>query len=265
MKHTATILVACCLFLILPSPAARGSDTPEESVDIVGLKLGMTRDEAVAALQAYKPQFQLSEMPIDVTIPDSNRRPFQVTSYVKELRAIWDQGVKGYEPGALWKEQIVVVFSPPPREHCVQYIRRVVRYNPGQGPALEGTIVAIAQKYGPAAHTQVQGNSVIQLWLPGGESLTDTEFLQWFNKSRIGGDLRQPGAEGGTAIQNGRHLGVYVVPYGQGISMLGFVLSESQSTMNLWREETRKMAEAVLEEHEAELRQETGQRDIPQL
>lgn len=246
------------------APAQDGQATLK--ADIVGLRLGMTQAEALAALRAHNPNMRITESPLDVTINDSNRRPLKVTRYVKEVRGIWGQGSPGYQHGGeMWQEQIVAVFAPPPAAHRVQYVRRIVRYTPEKGSAFDDVVASAAQKYGKATHARKQGNSLIQLWLYDGEQLTDTQFLNWFNTSKIGIDLTQPGREGGTQVEESRHLGLNLVSYGHGVQMMGAVLAESKTTMNQRNEATRALANAALEAHEAKLRGEAKRREAPKL
>jgi hypothetical protein len=261
--------MAVLIALVMMMAGARPAVAAEvgADVDIVGLKLGMTADEAIAALRAHNPGFSLHELSLDVTIADSNRKPLKVARYVKEVRGIWDQGVKGHNLNApLWKDQIVVIFAPPPADHRVQHIRRIVRYHPGKGPDFDGVVNSIAQKYGEPTQSRKQSKtSLMQLWLHGGKRLSDTQYLNWFNRSKISIDLDRPGTEGGTQIEDSRHLGVYLVAHGHGLFTLGSILSESKKTMNERNEATRVMANAALDAHEAKLRQETKGRKGPAL
>lgn len=255
----------------LVEPESTSSSSDEPILEIVGLKLGMTMEQALAALRAHNPAFQLSTLSTDVTIADSNRQPLKVTSYDKELRAAWRQGVKGYTPGALFQEQIVAVFAPPPADHRVQYVRRVLRYQPGQGPAFDGVRASITEKYGKAPYIAgKQGSSVTQFWYDGGSDgkrLAEPPFTIAYRRLRVnlGNDLRQPGTEGAPAITNSRHLGVLLVPNGHGLYMMGALLSESKETTEERNEATRVMANAALEAHEAKLRGEAAKRQGPAL
>ena len=106
-----------------PDPAAA---TGGSGPDVVGIRLGMTQAEAVAAIRAYNPRLAMQEHTTEITIQDSNRQPLTVDRYVSEVWADWNKSVRGYRNGEPI-EKLVVVFASPPAAHRVQYVERDIR------------------------------------------------------------------------------------------------------------------------------------------
>ncbi len=129
-KLTPALLVAG---LIACSPAVVAA-AEQRSVDILGMKLGMTPAEIKAALQASDLQFQTRE--IKHTLKDLPNAPF-----VGSVHAI--------RHGAdVRSDEIRVDFPPPPHEPRAVLITRLVQYPINAGPLTRDVAAALEDKYG---------------------------------------------------------------------------------------------------------------------
>ena len=284
-----------------PATSGAGPDSataaPDESndvgavgPDVVGIRLGMTRDEAVAAIRAYNPRLAMQEHTTEITIQDSNRQPLIVDRYVSEIWGDWNKSVQGYRNGEPI-EKVVVVFASPPAEHRVQYVERDIRYVSNDGPASDALVASIRDKYGDPTRTTSDGRTL--LWQYGAPRLNANQFGRWVGSSEVTGrrtnyayrspmfptvspdmpkNVLQMNSDGISFrfggqehVDAGRSLGVHVTPHGQGTSHFRTLLTEGVMAIGSTRYATQQMANAALEAHEQTLRQAALERKGPAL
>ncbi|MBL8264909.1 hypothetical protein [Steroidobacter sp.] len=121
--------------LLCSTPAAQAAP----GWDIVGLKLGMTEQQALAAIKAHSPNAQVTTNSLKFTFHDGAKQQ-ETPSFTSGLIVRVPQtGQDG--------ETIQVEFSAPPTGQRVISLRRTLSSyaNP---PALERMIDSVAQKYG---------------------------------------------------------------------------------------------------------------------
>ncbi len=117
------------------------------NMDVIGLRLGMTGQEAKAVLRAYdmtmRVQEQYNQLP---RVPDSR--------YLHQIHAISNAG-----------EQVVIEFAPPPREAVIVRLARTTKYMEGARPALVKTQQALRQKYGAPTMENKKNRMHMSFWL----------------------------------------------------------------------------------------------------
>ncbi len=135
--------------------------------DIVGIKLGMTEQQARAAIAAHSAQAQLREQTLKFNFNDGARQQ-ETSSFLASIQA-------GIPPkaGSSDSETIQLEFSPPPREQRVIRVRRTVSsyQNP---PPLERMESALTQKYGKPTESRTHGigiKSNVMSWVEAGKTL----------------------------------------------------------------------------------------------
>jgi hypothetical protein len=108
-------------------------------VDIVGIKLGMTPEQAIAAIKAYKPSLKVEVLNTRVEHPSAPGTYVRVPHYIsaQETRAPG----KGYE-------YITIEFAMPPSPPLVYQVSRYVLFTPGQSVAASTLVDALVKKYG---------------------------------------------------------------------------------------------------------------------
>ena len=268
-----------------PTPAAGGAGP-----DVVGIRLGMTQAEAVAAIRAYKPGLAIQEHTTEITIQDSNRQPLIVDRYVSEVWGDWNQSVRGYRNGEPI-EKLVVVFASPPAAHVVQYVERDIRYVSNDGLAPDVLLASIRDKYGEPTRASSEGRTL--LWQYGAPPLNASQFRRWVGSSEVTGrrtsaayrspmfptvgpdmpknvlQMNEDGISfrfaGQEHVDAGRSLGVHVTPHGQGTSHFRTLLTEGVMAIGSTRYATQQMANVALDEHEQALRQAALKRKGPAL
>lgn len=176
-------------FVAVTSLAEDTSDVAPD-VDVVGLRLGMTPDEAMAALAAYNPDLRVTTVSTDITMRDSRRENVTLANYLGEIRADWQYGAEGWQRND-HQEHISVVFASPPAEPRAIQIRRYIRYVPGHGPGYLGVVAAIDGKYGEATNAKDSDQSVMRLWQYDGWRLSYNLFGKWLME--LGGTVSRHG------------------------------------------------------------------------
>lgn len=142
MYTTVSRTLACAALLM---PAAPLFAAPE-NFDIVGLRLGMTEQQARDALKAHNPQLQITAKNLTYTYSDGVRQ-HQTPPALSEISAT--------EPGG---ESITLQFSLPPQPARVVGVRRGAPLpNP---PTQDQLAKSVVQKYGaPATHMPFTGGA----------------------------------------------------------------------------------------------------------
>jgi hypothetical protein len=106
-------------------------------VDIVGIKLGMTPEQATAAIKAYKSTFKIEVLNTRLFHPGSE----QFLRVPRYISAYEPNSPKGYE----W---ITVEFTQRPSPPLVSQIQRYVQFPSGQ-PVMASTLLeSLRKKYG---------------------------------------------------------------------------------------------------------------------
>ena len=129
------LFVLSVAILIVDSAAVTQAQTPTAGVDVVGIKLGMSLKDAVAAIKADNPKLGLRS---DTLTLEGFAQPF-VTSVVAD-----QAGVSGQD-----KERIQLLVITPPSPQVVWGIRRVYTYSNQTTPSLDNTLAGLRKKYGP--------------------------------------------------------------------------------------------------------------------
>jgi len=135
------------------SPASTGAGTPDSSCctaeamkkiaaqsgpDIVGIKLGMTPQEGIAAIKAHNPALKLYQVNLRLEHPGSTS--FQAVPH--EIVACNNCSGKGLQVGA---EVIVLELTPPPNPPLVAVVSRYTNFE----PTLAANLVSgLEKKYG---------------------------------------------------------------------------------------------------------------------
>ncbi len=111
-----------------------------DNFDIVGLRLGMTEQQARDAIKAHNPQLQFKTKTLSYTYSDGVKQ-HQTAPALAEIEAVaTHQGVPEY---------ITLRFSQPPKPARLVGVRRVASLpNP---PTHDQMVQATVQKYGPPA------------------------------------------------------------------------------------------------------------------
>ena len=132
------------------STAANGSPealkkiaASSQFVDIVGVKLGMTPEQATAAIKAYKSTFKIEVLNTRLFHPGSEQF-LRVPRYIS-----------GYEPNSPnGYEWITVEFTQPPSPPLVSQIQRSVEF-PSSQPVMASTLLeSLRKKYGQENFSQ---------------------------------------------------------------------------------------------------------------
>ncbi|MEZ5560132.1 MAG: hypothetical protein R3E86_16500 [Pseudomonadales bacterium] len=283
-----------------PHPATAGTagtaeatpaDRRSSAVNIVGIELGMTHEQLLAAVRAHDPKLRLMEHTSDIIVRDSYRRPFKVDDYVAEIQATWDQRVRGYQAGDP-QQLISVVFTGPPSEHRVESILREVRYVDTQSyPGFEALVQALTTKYGAADLSERRSQTTQMVWQLDGKSLSERHLRMLGgsalnsnnshstryhlfpviddslppNVLSISGDgmiIRHGNAQ---YVEGGRFLAIQIVQQGSGVNFMRAVLQDSMMKIGRARGATAQMAQAALARHEREVRAATQQRRSPDI
>lgn len=281
LSTLALILTSACL-----NPLALGA-----GADIVGLELGMTQAELLAAIRSHNAALNLMEHTSEIVIRDSYKKPFKVAAYVAEVQAFWDPRAKGYKPSDP-RQKISAVFTGPPNEHRVESIQREVRYvDTSTYPGFDSLVESLIGKYGPADFSDRRSSTTQMLWLLDGQSLTDQQLgrltgaaLNTSNNHStryhlypVIDETLPPNvlsiSDGGTTIRHGnaqyveggRFLAVRIVQQGAGVNFMLAVLQDSMMKIGKARGATAKMARAALARHEQQEQDAVQQRPGPDI
>jgi hypothetical protein len=134
------------------SPHAQKSNTNSESssgaphqssieMDMVGIKLGMTEEEAASALAKRYPNAKRTPVKVEWTSPIK-------TSFTGGLLSVTADSLSG-QNAAKPIDNIVVFFASPPSEHRVIAVHRTADFLRGAEANRSGTYTALESKYGP--------------------------------------------------------------------------------------------------------------------
>lgn len=267
-------------------PAKKPSGT-----NIVGLELGMSREQLLAAIRAHSTKLNIMEHASDIVVRDSYSQPFKVDTYVAEIQAFWDQRARGYKQSDP-KEKISVVFTGPPGEHQAESIQRDVRYVDSRTyPSYDGLVQALLGKYGPADLIDRKSAITRMVWQLDGKSLSERHLKM------LGGSALNTNNNHSTRyhlfpiideslppnvlsisddgivirhgnrqyIEGGRFLAVQITQQGAGVHFMRTVLQDSMMKIGRARGATAQMANAALARHEQEKRDAVQERAGPDI
>ncbi len=142
--------------------SARPGTGFSNSMDVIGLRLGMTAGEAKEALQTYDTTMRIQEL-------YSQLPPVPNSRYLHQILAISSVG-----------EQVVIEFAPPPREPVIVRLMRTTKYARGARPTLVKTLQALRQKYGTPTMENNKTRLHMSSWLHDrtGNKLTSASVAQ---------------------------------------------------------------------------------------
>jgi hypothetical protein len=100
MTRRTDVLPALFLSMLAGSAWAQA-----QSFDIAGLRMGMTEDEAIATLEAFDPQMELTVIEGYFNYSDGVSN-FETDNYPSEIR--------GTRPGSRSRDDFILMFTPPP-------------------------------------------------------------------------------------------------------------------------------------------------------
>jgi hypothetical protein len=116
--------------------------------DIVGVKLGMSPQQALAAIRAYDPKLKIEIMNAFITIPSSGqiKVPHLAVAHTVNPRVVGGPGGFNQVDGS--SEEIVIEFTTPPSPALVAKITRRVAF-PGDQPVPASNLLdSLRKKYG---------------------------------------------------------------------------------------------------------------------
>jgi hypothetical protein len=104
-------------------------------LDIAGLAIGMSEDDAIPALKAHNAHFGIEQH--TSTLPGIS----------EPIKPLVNASVSASDTSDA--ESITLLFTMPPGKKVLWGIQRTVGYLPNHRPSAEATIAALRQKYGP--------------------------------------------------------------------------------------------------------------------
>ncbi len=105
------------------------------TLDVAGIKIGMSEDDAIAALKAHNPRLNLAQPAHKIEGISESVLPL-VTGMVMPT-------------GTLDGETVTLLFTMPPSRKVLWGIQRTTNYLAPHRPSTEATIAALRDKYGP--------------------------------------------------------------------------------------------------------------------
>lgn len=155
LRWTAAIFL--CAASCLARPAAQTTSAPASAQpDIIGLRLGMTEQEAVAVLRAFNPAVRIRT--VTDTLPNAQATRFTATLYA---------GFYGDDRAGIGDEVVKLAFSNPTPVPRVLGIWRRQYFPQGHELAMANTTAAIREKYGTPRFTHVATGQTRWVWGTG--------------------------------------------------------------------------------------------------
>jgi hypothetical protein len=155
---------------VLPAAAEASSRPPSEGgvgVDVVGIRLGMSRDAAMDAFRRHLPGVRGN----DRTVVFKGSPPVTVPL-----------GYDGYKPG----DQLVIAFSGPPSAPVVIEVQRVLEMERGKETNYGTMLAALTDKYGKPGYIDV--NRMVHVWFLDGKGgdMTRANACNPFGRPAVG-------------------------------------------------------------------------------
>jgi hypothetical protein len=154
LRWTAAILLCAAQFLA--HPEAQTSSPAITQPDIIGLRLGMTEPEAVAALRAFNPAVRIRT--VTDTLPTAAATRFTATLYA---------GFYGDDRAGIGDEIVKLAFSNPTPTPRLLGIWRRQSFPQGRELSMANTASAIRDKYGAPLFTHVATGQTTWVWGTG--------------------------------------------------------------------------------------------------
>jgi hypothetical protein len=137
------------------------------NLDIVGLKLGMSKDEVVAAIKAID---GLDE-------PGDVYRSIPKMQDTNHLAVLYAGSINKEKSGPYLKDEISIFFPSPPSQPNAIGISRRNSFTEDEAPALERVKKALLEKYGPPSREDTSARGVFLIWN------SDQQGVQVFGKT----------------------------------------------------------------------------------
>ena len=149
-------LAAISAALVTLASSTATMQTSSADPDVVGLRLGMTEGQAMAALRAYNPAVRIR--PVADTLPTPAG-----TRYTRMLYA----GVFGDDRAGIGDETFKVEFSNPSPEARIILVWRRQTYPAGRELTVENVLAAFRDKYGPQRFARTTAGLANWTWATG--------------------------------------------------------------------------------------------------
>lgn len=166
--HRCAALLATFALLACATPAIAAPDW-----DIVGIRLGMSPEQARAAMSAHAPNAELTEYRRQFSFDDGVRQQ-QLPDFLGAITARLGAASSALaRPGSSGNaETLEVMFSAPPMEQRVIRVIRTVVLQDDPLP-LERALAAVSQKYGkpPGMREANHGRGVVARWVEPGKTV----------------------------------------------------------------------------------------------
>lgn len=168
LVHRCAAALAASVLLAGAAPATAAPDW-----DIVGIRLGMSPEQARAALSAHAPKAELGESRRQFSFNDGVRQQ-QLPDFLGAITARLGAATSALaRPGASGNaETLEVMFSAPPMEQrVIRVIRTLVLQD--DPPPMERALASVTQKYGkpPRMREANNGRGVVARWVEPGKTV----------------------------------------------------------------------------------------------
>jgi hypothetical protein len=124
-------------------------------IDIIGLKLGMTQEQAIAVLKKHNKKIHISLDKFEVLKPDSddpmvNWRATSQASRLSPEQKLLPNYLKVINASisGVKQESITIMFAEPPANNVVKYIKRINKFDRNAMPSKRIVVDAVTKKYG---------------------------------------------------------------------------------------------------------------------
>lgn len=246
----------------MPHAAASTAPAASPSLDVLGVRLGMPLEEAIAALKAYDAAMQAYPSKVDLGLGG--------TTTIGAVGVIMAAAKTG---GRYEREHIVLEAAPGPEPAVVTAILRLTRY---QEPlALDKTLAAITGKYGKAAFEVALPTSSGFTWYydangsaiypPDRLSCGGARSIQTMNSPR---ELRQtlydPTPANQAAANCGAFLSINLVREGDVVTYITTYASDERLRAHRFNAMKALLAEAAAEQNRKQA-EEAASREGPDL
>lgn len=158
--HRSALSLPVLALLVAAGPSLAAPDW-----DIVGIRLGMSVEQARSALRAHAPKAKLTDETRQFSYNDGVRDQ-HTPSFLGSITAIQEG-----PPGSNF-ETLEVMFSAPPMEQrVIRVIRTLTMYS--DPLPLERAVTSVTQKYGttPNVRQTHNGNGRVSRWVEAGKTV----------------------------------------------------------------------------------------------
>jgi hypothetical protein len=143
--------LVCVIAALAATISAHAQNTIGPNLDIAGIKIGMGMKEALAALKAENPHFEIimSSQPVE-----GFSEPLQPIAIARHQITPDNDG-----------EIITLALTTPPGRAAVWGIKRDTTYRSRNQPSTENTLAALRAKYGPENIPPLDGRTQFMEWV----------------------------------------------------------------------------------------------------